>query len=59
MRRYVIDQSQCSAEVQCNFTAVDGVADSHELKLEKVHCFGIWVDFLAHKRKYFIPLVCS
>jgi hypothetical protein len=34
MRRYVIDQSFGSAEVQCDFAAVGGVADSHEFRLE-------------------------
>ena len=34
MRRYVIDQSLGSADVQCAFSAVGGVADSHEFRLE-------------------------
>jgi hypothetical protein len=34
MRRYVIDQSQGSAEVQCDFAAVGGVAGSREFRLE-------------------------
>jgi hypothetical protein len=34
MRRYVIDEEYGSADVQCSFDAVGGVADSHEFRLE-------------------------
>ena len=34
MRHYVIDHSQGSAEAQSNFTAVGGVAESYEFRLE-------------------------
>jgi len=34
MRRYVIDETLGSADILCAFTAVGGVADSHEFRLE-------------------------
>jgi hypothetical protein len=40
MRRYVINQSQGSAEVQCNFAAVAGVAENKEFRLEKIEIFS-------------------
>lgn len=34
MRRYVIDESLGSVDIHCAFSAVGGVADSHEFRLE-------------------------